>query len=73
MKICDVELTLAEIPRNDGRPPVRSLLVCLVTDSGREGWGEAPLRWRADELQDRQRYPAMQVPALHAERDDESA
>jgi len=50
MKISDLEFHLVQIDRSDSEPPVRSLLVCLSTDFGDEGWGEAPLPWRVDEL-----------------------
>lgn len=50
MQISDLEFYVVEIGRNDSDLPVRSLLVRLVTDSGREGWGEAGLAWRPDEL-----------------------
>lgn len=49
MKISDLEFTLVEGSRDDGLP-LRSLLICLTTDSGKEGWGEAPLPWRPTEL-----------------------
>jgi L-alanine-DL-glutamate epimerase-like enolase superfamily enzyme len=50
MKINDLEFYLVEISRTESRDPVRSLLVRLVTDSGREGWGESTLGWRPGEL-----------------------
>jgi len=50
MKINDLELFLIEVARSDGLPPVESLLVCLTTDSGQQGWGETQLSWRGDEL-----------------------
>jgi muconate cycloisomerase len=50
MKITDLELHLVEIPRADGLPPVRSLLVRLTSQRGLEGWGEAWLAWRPGEL-----------------------
>ncbi len=50
MKINDLELHLVEIACTGLTQPVRSLLVRLTTDSGREGWGEAGLAWRAGEL-----------------------
>ena len=43
MKINDLEFYLVEISRTESRDPVRSLLVRLATDSGREGWGESTL------------------------------
>ena len=55
MKVSDVEFSAVEIPRNDSGTPIRSLLVCLTTDSGEEGWGEAPLTWRVSELADRRK------------------
>jgi L-alanine-DL-glutamate epimerase-like enolase superfamily enzyme len=50
MKINDLEFSLVEIERSDGGKPVRSLLVCLSTDSRLEGWGEAPVTWRIGEF-----------------------
>jgi L-alanine-DL-glutamate epimerase-like enolase superfamily enzyme len=50
MKITDLELHLVEIPRTDGLPPVRSLLVRLSGQQGLKGWGEASLGWRPGEL-----------------------
>ena len=55
MKISDLELVIVETDRRDGGPPARSVLLCLTTDSGCEGWGEAPLKWRVSELSDRRR------------------
>lgn len=55
MKISDLEITLVEGSRAGDNAPLRSVLVCLATDSGREGWGEAPLAWRSSELADRQK------------------
>jgi len=50
MILSDLEFYLVEVPC-DGLPaPVRSLLARLVTDAGHEGWGEARLLWRPDEL-----------------------
>jgi len=48
--IVDLELYLVEIGCVGGEPPVRSLLVRLVTNRGLEGWGEASTSWRAAEL-----------------------
>jgi L-alanine-DL-glutamate epimerase-like enolase superfamily enzyme len=61
MKISDLEFSLVEIPHGGGLPPMRSLLLCLTTDSGLEGWGEAPLDWRPAELAERRRalLPAL--------------
>ena len=50
MKIRDIDFHLVQMDRVDGGPPVRSLLVCLTSDAGEEGWGEAPLPWRLTEL-----------------------
>ena len=50
MKISDLELYLLEVPRLRPLPPVRSLLVRLSSDSGRDGWGEASTAWRPEEL-----------------------
>jgi L-alanine-DL-glutamate epimerase-like enolase superfamily enzyme len=50
MKIRDLELHAVQIERGDGGPPAGSLLVCLRSDSSEEGWGEAPVPWRAAEL-----------------------
>lgn len=49
-KISDLEFYLVEVPRSGASPPVVSLLVRLATDKGLEGWGEAHLPWRKDEL-----------------------
>jgi len=48
--INELELLAVEIGRNESAEPVRSLLIRMTTDSGTEGWGEAELRWRAEEL-----------------------
>lgn len=53
MILSDLEFFLVEIPCDDRRPAVRSLLVRLATDSGREGWGETRIEWRASELPQR--------------------
>lgn len=53
MNISDLELFLIELPASGGA--VRSLLVRLVSDSGREGWGETRKGWRAGELADRRK------------------
>jgi len=50
MRIADLELHLVEIPRADGLPHVRSLLVRLTSQRGLHGWGEAWLAWRPGEL-----------------------
>lgn len=50
MKIADLEFYLVRLPRSGPHPPLESLLVRLVADSGHEGWGEAALRWRSWEL-----------------------
>jgi L-alanine-DL-glutamate epimerase-like enolase superfamily enzyme len=50
MKIRDVEFYVVQIDRGGGNEPVRSLLVCLSSDCGEEGWGEASLPWRLTEL-----------------------
>jgi L-alanine-DL-glutamate epimerase-like enolase superfamily enzyme len=50
MKINDLEFYLVEIARTESQDPVRSLLIRLATDSGREGWGESTLGWRPGEL-----------------------
>ena len=50
MKIADLELFLLRVAVDEASPCGRSLLLCLSTDSGLCGWGEAPLPWRADEL-----------------------
>ena len=47
MTINDLELYLVEVPCAELSVPVRSVLARLTTDSGREGWGEAPLRLQA--------------------------
>ena len=48
MNISDLEFYLIELPASGGA--VRSLLVRLSTDNGREGWGETRKSWRAGEL-----------------------
>ena len=50
MKIRDVEFHIVRIGCGDGGSPARSVLACLTSDSGEEGWGEAALPWRLDEL-----------------------
>ncbi len=50
VQLAELELFLASIPLPEGLPASRSLLVRLVTDEGLEGWGEAPIRWRSEEL-----------------------
>ncbi len=50
MKISDLEFWLVEITCELAGAPVRRLLVRLATDSGLQGWGEARIGWRADEL-----------------------
>jgi len=42
MEIRDIDFHLVRTDANDGGPLVRSLLVCLTSDAGEEGWGEAP-------------------------------
>jgi len=53
MKISDLEFVLVQINRTDCQPPVRTVLTRLSTDEGLDGWGEAPLPWRAEELSGR--------------------
>lgn len=48
MFLADLELFLVELPAGDGT--VRTLLVRLVDESGREGWGETRPVWQAGEL-----------------------
>jgi len=50
MKIRDVEFHIVRFGGGDGQSPVESVLACLTSDSGEEGWGEASLPWRLDEL-----------------------
>jgi len=50
MKINDLELYLVAIGRSDAANPTRSLLVRIATATGVEGWGEAGVNWRVDEL-----------------------
>ena len=50
MILSDLELHLVQIGREEGQSPVRSVVVRLATDQGLEGWGEAQLPWRAEEL-----------------------
>ena len=42
MIINDIEFYVVEIARTDSQNPVRSLLVRIDSDDGREGWGETP-------------------------------
>lgn len=49
MIISDLEFYLVEIPCEEAAP-VRTVLARLAADTGEEGWGEAPLEWRAGEL-----------------------
>jgi L-alanine-DL-glutamate epimerase-like enolase superfamily enzyme len=75
MNISDLEFFLIELPASGGA--VRSLLVRLVTHSGREGWGETRKAWRAGELTARRNgllavlagrevYDVESILALHA-------
>jgi L-Ala-D/L-Glu epimerase len=50
MIITDLEFYLVEVRCLGPMAPVRSLLLRLSTDMGMEGWGEAQVDWRADEL-----------------------
>jgi len=50
MTIIDLEFFLVEVSCLGMPDPARSVLVRLLTTSGREGWGEAQLDWRPDEL-----------------------
>jgi muconate cycloisomerase len=50
MKINDLELYLVAIGRSDTANPTRCLLVRIATATGVEGWGEAGVNWRVDEL-----------------------
>lgn len=43
MIIDDIEFLAVQIDRTDADRPVRSLIVRIDSDDGREGWGEAPL------------------------------
>lgn len=43
MIIDDIEFFAVEIDRTDADRPVRSLIVRIDSDDGREGWGETPL------------------------------
>jgi len=52
MIISDLELYLVEIPSHT-TPKTRSLVVRLFSHAGQEGWGEATVSWRQDELQPR--------------------
>ncbi len=53
MRISDLEFYLVEVARTSLLPPVRSLLVRIVSDEGAEGWGEGWVSWRASELMPR--------------------
>lgn len=53
MEISDLELFEVQIGRGDGEAPARSTLICVSTNSGRQGWGEAPLIWHLDQLPQR--------------------
>jgi L-alanine-DL-glutamate epimerase-like enolase superfamily enzyme len=48
MFLADLELFLVELPAGSGA--VRTLLVRLVDETGREGWGETQPVWHAGEL-----------------------
>lgn len=48
--IADLELFLVEIESVGQEPPVRSLLVRLLSNQGLEGWGETGSIWRPGEL-----------------------
>jgi L-alanine-DL-glutamate epimerase-like enolase superfamily enzyme len=50
MRISDLEFHLVEVPRASLLPPVRSLLVRIITSEGADGWGEGSVAWRASEL-----------------------
>jgi muconate cycloisomerase len=50
MKINDLELYLVTIGQAESAAPIRSLLVRIATANGVEGWGEAEIAWRPDEL-----------------------
>jgi L-alanine-DL-glutamate epimerase-like enolase superfamily enzyme len=50
MTITDVDFFLVDVSCLGPFDPVRSLLVRLSTPSGLEGWGEAQLEWRREEL-----------------------
>jgi L-alanine-DL-glutamate epimerase-like enolase superfamily enzyme len=56
MRIADLEFHLVEVPRTGNLPSVRSLLVCLSTDDGLEGWGEGAVTWRPSELSPRRDF-----------------
>lgn len=53
MSIRELELFAVEIPRTESATPVRNVLVRVADESAEEGWGEAPLPWRSDELSGR--------------------
>lgn len=50
MRICDVEFYLAKVEIFEVGLCDRIVILRLQTDSGIEGWGEAPLPWRVLEL-----------------------
>jgi len=50
MTITDLEFFLVDVGSAGPADPLRSLLVRLSTHSGLEGWGEAQLDWRREEL-----------------------
>jgi L-alanine-DL-glutamate epimerase-like enolase superfamily enzyme len=50
MKINDLDLYLVAVGQTDSPTPIRSLLVRITTTTGVQGWGEAGLGWRVDEL-----------------------
>lgn len=56
MKIVDLELTLVQLARSGTRPPLRSLVIRLVSEQGVDGWGECSLTWRPDELEGRRQW-----------------
>lgn len=50
MRLCDVEFYLTRVETPDPAVCDRLVLVRVLTDTGVEGWGEAPLPWRVLEL-----------------------
>ena len=53
MKISDLDFHLVEVPRTAPLGPLRRLLIRVATFRGVEGWGEAAVPWRSDELSGR--------------------
>lgn len=55
MKLTDVEFHAVESPHQGRQGTTRVVVAVLTDDSGRQGFGEAPLRWRSSELGERRK------------------